>query len=255
MPTRLATPFADGNYRFVPGVFPYSGGVGADHGYAIERARFRAPAPLAEGFARIAAHLQARGRPLTAFCACELRSPAPFTEEGFRAFNTEYVDTLKAWNIFRSGVNPVARSNVCPEFEAPAVPSFFAFAYTVPVSALEPGMRGDFCIAGSGEAPEGKANYRDFIVRRGDTSPGAMAEKARFVLAEMERRMAILGASWAQTTAAHIYTIHDIHALIAEEFAPRGLLRSGLSWQVCRPPVVDLEFEMDCRGVATELVI
>ena len=67
--------------------------------------------------------------------------------------------------------------------------------------------------------------------------------------------MAILGATWAQTTAAHIYTIHDIHALIAEEFAPRGLLRAGISWQVCRPPVVDLEFEMDCRGVATELVI
>ena len=31
--------------------------------------------------------IKARGRPLTAFCACELRSPAPFTDAGFRGFN------------------------------------------------------------------------------------------------------------------------------------------------------------------------
>ncbi len=37
-------------------------------------------------------HLKAAGRPLTAFAACELRSPAPFTEGGFRAFNETYVN-------------------------------------------------------------------------------------------------------------------------------------------------------------------
>jgi hypothetical protein len=41
----------------------------------------------------------------------------------------------------------------------------------------------------------------------------------------------------------------------AEEIARRGAARHGLTWQYCRPPVVDLEFEMDCRGISRELVI
>ena len=49
----------------------------------------------AEGFARIEQAIRAAGRPLTAFCACELRSPAPFTEDGFRAFNEIYAGTLR----------------------------------------------------------------------------------------------------------------------------------------------------------------
>src|SRR4051794_16462120 len=46
--------------------------------------------------------------------ACELRSPAPFTDDGFRAFNESYVGALERWGVFRDGGNPVARSNVCP---------------------------------------------------------------------------------------------------------------------------------------------
>ena len=79
--------FAPGVYRFIPGVFQYSGGAAAEPGYAVERVTFRNPVPLERGFERIEAILEARGRPLTAFCACELRSPAPFTDAGFRGFN------------------------------------------------------------------------------------------------------------------------------------------------------------------------
>ncbi len=44
------------------------------------------------------AHLKALGRPTTAFAACELRSPAPFTEQGFYEFNRQYVGTPgQAW--------------------------------------------------------------------------------------------------------------------------------------------------------------
>ena len=46
--------------------------------------------------------MAAAGRPLTALCACELRSPAPFTEAGFRAFNKVYVGTLAAWGLFEN---------------------------------------------------------------------------------------------------------------------------------------------------------
>ena len=118
--------FAPGGYRFIPGVFQYSGGVAAEPGCTIERVTFRNPVPLKRGFERVAAIIKARGRPLTAFCACELRSPAPFTEEGFRTFNEVYVTTLAKWGIYddKTKINPVARSNVCPELHKPPEPSF-----------------------------------------------------------------------------------------------------------------------------------
>ncbi len=67
--------FAPGNYRFVPGVLPYSRAVAAMPGFRIERVQFRRPVPLAEGFMRIEQVLKDAGRPTTAFCSCELRSP------------------------------------------------------------------------------------------------------------------------------------------------------------------------------------
>lgn len=82
-----ASVFLPGNYRFVPAVFQYSGGVAAESGYRIERVRFSLTVPLDEGFRRIEQILREEGRPVTAFCACELRSPAPFDEAGFEAFN------------------------------------------------------------------------------------------------------------------------------------------------------------------------
>ena len=158
--------FEPGGYRFVKGVFQYSAGVAAMPGYRIVRVRFHDPVPLAEGFRRIEQIIGAAGRPLTAFCACELRSPAPFTESGFAAFNKIYVGTLERWRMFDGATNPVARSNVCPAIDPPAEPSFHAFAYT----ELAPDAEPSFVVAGSGEAPEGRGNYRDHIVRLGDVS-------------------------------------------------------------------------------------
>jgi hypothetical protein len=213
--------------------------------------RFADPVPLAEGFARIAAVLDAAGRPRQAFCACELRSPEPFTEAGFRAFNEIYAGTLRDWGIFLGETNPVARSNVCPELGKPAEPSFHAFCFTVPDAHAAP----SFAVAGSGEAREGQGNYRDNTVALGDTSPAGLLAKARYVLDEMERRMGALGFGWKDTTAAQVYSVHDIHPFLANEIVARGAARHGVTWHLCRPPVVDLEYEMDCRGVPTERVL
>lgn len=244
------TDFPAGGYRYIPGVFQYSAGVAALPGLRIERARFAEPIPLAAGFARIAQTLRAANRPLTAFCACELRSPAPFTEAGFLSFNQHYVTTLGAWGMLADGANPVARSNVCPELAPPPEPSFHAFCYTVPADAPA-----SFVVAGSGEALEGRATYRDHIVRRGDTSPEGLRAKAEYVLGEMERRMAALGATWADTTGVQIYTVHDIHPFLPEDLVRRGAARHGVTWHYNRPPVVELDYEMDCRGVHIERVI
>ena len=93
----MTSDFVAGNYRFIPAVFQYSSGAAADSGYEIERVHFDRLVPLADGFARVAKYIQAAGRPLTSFCACELRSPAAFTEAGFLAFNQHYVKTLAEW--------------------------------------------------------------------------------------------------------------------------------------------------------------
>ncbi len=245
-----ATLFAPGNFRFVPGVFQYSGGVAAEPGYRIERVRFARPLALDEGFRQAEAIIRAAGRPLTAFCACELRSPAPFDEAGFEAFNRIYTGTLARWGLFDGQTNPVARSNVCPALAPPATPSFYAFSFTV----ADPVARPSFVISGSAEAPEGKGNYRDHIVRRGDISEEGLRLKVRWVLEEMERRMAALGFGWADSTGAQVYTVHDIHPFIAQEMAARGALPHGFTWHFVRPPVVEFEYEMDCRGVHVERV-
>lgn len=237
--------FAAGGYRFIPAVFQYSGGVAAQPGYRIERARFADPLPMAEGWRRIAAHLTALGRPLTAFCACELRSPAPFSEAGFEAFNRDYAQVLGAWGLLSGGANPVARSNVCPEIAPPPAPAFHAFSYTVPDAAAAP----SFIVAGSGESVEGQGSYAAHTVAPGDTSPSGMRAKALHVLGEMERRMAALGHAWRDTTGVQAYTVFDLHPFLAEEIVRRGAARHGLTWQYCRPPV------MDCRGVPLERVL
>ena len=144
--------FASGNYRFLPFAFQYSSGVAAQPGYEIERVQFRAAVPLDDGFARIEAYIRERDRPLTAFCACELRSPAQFTEQGFYDFNKRYVVTLEKWGVFDGRTNPVARSNVCPEIGGPAEPCFHAFSFTVPAGRPAP----SFVIAGSAEARSGR---------------------------------------------------------------------------------------------------
>ena len=243
--------FPAGNYRFIPAVFQYSSGAAADSGFEVERVRFDRLVPLAEGFAQIAKYIQAAGRPLTSFCACELRSPAAFTEDGFRIFNQHYVKTLAEWSLFDGSVNPVARSNVCPEIDPPAEPSFHAFSFTRPSQTTTP----TFAIAGGAELRDGPGGYPERTVRYRDLSPDGLQEKVRFTVASMESRLGALGFGWKDTTAVQAYTVHDFHPIVAAELVRRGAMRSGLTWHFARPPVIDLEYEMDCRRVVREMVI
>lgn len=238
--------FPDGGFSFLKGVFPYSQGVVALPGFAIERARFAEPMPLADGFRFIAAYLARLGRPNTAFCACELRSPKPFTFEGFAEFNRGYVAVLEEWTLFRDGVNPVARSNVAPVIGAPREPGFHAFSYTVErVDATA-----TFVVAGSGEWPEG-GKFPEDIVAPGDTSESGMRAKAALVLDTMERRMRGLGGfAWKNASAVQVYSGYP---LPVEDIVRRA--GSGLQWNYCRPPIEGLDFEMDVRGLSTELVL
>jgi hypothetical protein len=203
----MVSDFPAGNYRFIPAVFQYSSGAAADPGYEVVRVRFNRLPPLAEGFAQIANYIQAAGRPLTSFCACELRSPAAFTEDGFLEFNQHYVKTLAQWGLFDGTTNPVARSNVCPQIDPPAEPSFYAFSFTRP--SQNPTT--SFVIAGGAESREGAGTYPERTVRYRDLSPDGLKEKVRFTVGSMENRLAAFGFGWKDTTAVQAYTVHDFH--------------------------------------------
>ena len=219
--------FSPGGYRFIPAVFQYSGGVAAGPGFRIERVVFREPVPLAQGFQRAEAIIKTRGRPLTAFCACELRSPLPFSDEGFREFNQLYVETLARWGIYDGSTNPVARSNVCPEIDPPAEPSLHAFSFTVASDRHSP----TFVVAGSGEAREGGATYRERTVRHGETGADALREKALFVFGEDG---APTGASGSDLGRYHrdlgLHRARPLSFLCRRDRAPRrGAVRTDMA--------------------------
>lgn len=240
-----------GNYRFLPGIAPYSCGVVSSPGFEIVHVTLRRPVPYREGFARIERHLSAAGRPKTALCAIELRSPKPFTFPDFAAFNRDYAAILESWGLFVDGVNPVARTNVAPSHLPPAEPVLYGFSYT---ADCERQAAPTFVVAGAGELPEGIL-AAEGIVAAGDTSPGAIAKKARFVMDLMEARLHGLGADWPAVTAIDIYTIHDITPLLPDVLLSRVGSASlhGLRWFPTRPPIEGIEYEMDLHGVRSEL--
>jgi hypothetical protein len=107
----------------------------------------------------------------------------------------------------------------------------------------------------SPSARGGNGSYYGRIVRYRDLSPDGLKEKVRFTTREMESRLSEFGFGWQDTTAVQAYSIHDFHPVIVDELVRRGAMRSGLSWHFARPPVIDLEYEMDCRRVLKETVI
>jgi hypothetical protein len=241
-----------GGYRFLPGIRAFSSGTVAMPEHEIVHVRLGSPVPWRDGFARIDCHLRAQGRPRTALCGIELRSPAPFTFDGFAEFNEGYRALLADWGILVGDDNPIPRTNVAPVAAAPAAPSLYAFAYTVPGSTPAP----TFIVAGAGEMRD-RALGAEGIVRHGDTSPDGMREKARFVMGVMEQRLRALGADWSRVTTIDIYTAESIHGFLVEDILqPAGPAAiHGVRWFPSRPPIRGLEFEMDLRGVARELVL
>jgi hypothetical protein len=241
-----------GDYRYLPGIRAFSCGTVARPGHEIVHVTLAAPVPWRAGFTRIDRHLREIGRPRTALCGIELRSPAPFTFDGFSAFNEGYRALLAEWGILVGEDNPIPRTNVCPLVGAPAEPALYAFAFTQPGATPAP----TFIVAGAGELRD-RAQGPEGIVRHGDTSPEGMREKARFVMATMQERLRTLGGDFGRVTAIDIYTALPIHALVLEEvLGPAGAAAiHGVRWYPSRPPIQGLEYEMDLRGVARELVL
>jgi len=241
-----------GGYSFLKGISPYSAGVIASPGFEIEHVRLERALPIDRGFAAIENHLESQHRRRHALCAVELRSPRPFTFQGFQDFNQRYVDILDRWGILVDGLNPVARTNVALKLDPPSAPSVYGFSITLPATPVPP----SFVIAGAGELPEGSLDPHD-VVRKGEISADALREKARFVMELMASRLAGLGAGWPQVTATQIYTIHNIHPLLGLDIlnGMHEAAQHGVNWHYARPPIESIEYEMDLRGCRREVIL
>src|SRR5712692_312155 len=188
------------------------------------------------GFALIDRHLRPEGRPRAALCAIELRSPMPFSFEGFDAFNAGYRALLTEWKLLVDGENPIARTNDAPLVGAPSEPTFV--------------------VAGAGEMRERGVGVQG-IVRHGETSPEAMREKAAHVMGVMQARLSGLDADWPDVTTVDVYTVRPLDTFLADTILqPAGAAAiHGVRWFPSRPPLVGLEYEMDLRGVVRAVVV
>ena len=242
-----------GHYRFLPGIAPYSCGVIADPGHEIVHVTLRMPQPWRNGFELVDRFLTDQGRHRTDLCAMELRSPRPFSMEGFIEFNWSYCEVLEEWGVFVDGANPIARTNVCPISLDSSQPVLQAFSFVRPNPAIQ---QQTFVVAGAGELVEGTL-VADGILRHGDTSAAAILEKARYVCEVMADRLDGLGVDSKEITEVNVYTIHTIHPLMETLLLDRlpAAKHRGVCWHFTRPPIVDIEFEMDVRGVLARMMV
>jgi len=230
--TKISRDVPTGGYRFLPGIAPFSSGVVAAAGHQIVHATLRTPVPWREGFGLVERHLGELNRPRSALCAIELRSPAPFSFDGFDEFNAGYQALL------------------APVVSPPPAPVLYAFSYTVPGAASRP----TFVVAGAGEMRSRGVGVQG-IVRHGETSPEAMREKASHVMGIMTARLRGLDAGWLDVTIIDVYTAQPIEPFLLDAvLRPAGAAAvHGVRWFPSRPPIAGLEYEMDLRGVAREL--
>lgn len=259
-----------GHYQFLPGTATFSSGAIALPGYAMVHATFRRPVALAAAFEAMQAHLASLGRPMQAVAGIELRCPKPFSFASFGAFGKVYIDLLKQYGLQLEHegkpLGPAARSNLAPEplSIAPSEVCVYAFTYSVPGVATHQ----QFVAAGAGElrpAPKSTGNQtvnsgtspRDLIVRLGETNGSAMREKAIYCMNAVADELAGLGTSWADCTAVNIYTVYPISGFLHDDILlPLGEAAiHGIHWHYTRPPIEEIEFEVDARGVSSEIYL
>ena len=239
-----------GGYRFLPGIEPYSSGVVAERGWEIVHVTLAHPLVWRDGLISIRRHLEQMGRDRHALCGVELRCPEPFSMDGFIAFNRQYRSLLEDWDMLVNDANPIARTNVAPVKDPPSESVVYGFSYTDP-SDIE---RATFVVAGGGEL-RGSLDAKN-IVRVGETSEEAILEKAHGVIEIMRERLANLGNN-DLLSQINVYTAHNLKSALGEEIIPGlpAVARLGVRWYYSHPPVRDIEFEMDMRGVVRDSIV
>ncbi len=198
------------------------------------------------------AWLEARRLTVKSLCAVALRCAEPHSFNGFATFNQEYRGLLEDWEIMVDGTNPVARTNVSPVVNPPSETHLYGFAFCKP-SDLDART---YVVAGGGELPHRDLS-REHIVRAGETTPDAMQEKAKCVTDIMRLRLERMNADESLLSAINVYTSHPVRSLLEDILIPQipAAAHIGIRWNLTRPPVKEIEFEMDLRGVRQEFTV
>lgn len=242
-----------GNYKFVKGEgVPFSAGALADSGFEIVRVSLKPLVRLSTGFELIERHLNTVGRPLNAICGIELRIPGALSAAGFEEFNREYLERITAWGVMIDRLNPIARTNVAPAVAPIAEASLHGFCYTVPAPGSD---RPGFVLAGATEMTS--RDRRREIVAAGDVSLDGLRRKTVCVLETLGKLLAEMKVAWNDATAVNLYTVHDLHSLLATDLLPAigSAAHRGIRWYFARPPVHGLELEIDCYAACEEVVL
>jgi len=238
-----------GGFRFRKGGNKYSsGGTVAKAGFEIVHVTFATPPPLAKAFEMIDGFLKVQHRPPQALCGLELRSPKPFTYAAFGELSVRYVDLIEKRGMLIEGSNPIARVNIAPEMDPPGEVSLYGFSYTAPQKAGRPTF-----LAASGEL---SGEYPQGIMARGDTSPNGLRQKLTRELENLDRALREMGVTWNDVTNLAVFTVHDFHPILREFLLPRvgGAKNFGIRWYFARPPIEQLEIELQIRGCAREIM-
>jgi hypothetical protein len=240
-----------GNYDFIRGIGPFSAAVMAQPGFEIIHARFLPLIALNDGYRRVEKHLREVQRPLEALCGMELRIPKVLSRQAFDEFNAPYIEQLKSWGLEVAGANPVTRTNVALESSPVAEPMLAGFYYSITSNGQIP----SFVLSGVPEIASRDGGVQ--IVARGDTSPQGLRQKLECILNVLGAHLSELKLNWELVTAVNLYTVFDIHPLLAPVFLTRlaAASQAGVTWHYSRPPVNGLDLEVDARAVRSELVL
>ena len=242
-----------GNYKFLQGIEPYSCGVIADENFELVRVTMLQSIKWDNGFDEISKYLAKENQSIHALASIELRSPYVRSMTEFIEFNSNYINVMSEFDLLVKGLNPIARTNVVPASSSDTETTLHAFSYTRQIanSSLK-----SFVVAGAGELSGSALDSQD-IIRYQDTSQDGLSEKVRCVRDVMTDRLIKLGVGWNDVTSTSIYTVHDVQSIIDKSLLPyiHTASRFGLQFFWARPPVIDIEFEMDARGVHVEIFL
>ena len=245
-----------GNYRFIRGGGPFSSGCAAQPGFEVVHAAIRPFATLTQGFELVERHLKENHRPIDALCGMHLRIPQPLTLKGFEEFNRPYVERLKSWGLETEGTNPVARTNVALEVSAVPEAMLAGFYYTDRADGSADRRGSTFVLSGAAEMRMGEGGKRE-LVAAGDVSADGIRRKLECVIEALTGHLRELKLDWDQATAVNLYTVHEVHHVLAPMLLPAlgAAAQVGVNWHYSRPPVIGLEVEIDAHAVRRELVL
>lgn len=236
-----------GGYAFLPGDAVFSLGVVALPGHAITRAALATPIPVQDAFRWVTDYLAAIGRPRAALCGVELRLPRPLSFVEFAEMNAGYMAELSRFDLLQEGLSPITRTTVAQGLAPPTTPIVSAFTFTTPSDS----GRAAFVTAGNGEL---RSPGQGSIVRPGDVSYDAIHDKAVYVVGQLDRTIRGLAVTWKDATDLTVYATapwqHVADGPIASVAGAQAL--DVLRWVYATPPIAEMSFEMDVRGVAQE---